>query len=326
MQVSVIGSGAWGTALAKVLDENGHSITLWGRDPSLLKQIRNTGYNERYLPGISLGSSWCLTSNLQEAVSKASVGILAVPSGGFRGVVTELSKFEGCAVSVTKGIEFSSGKTMTGLIQECMPRARAVALSGPTLAAEVAQRMPTAIVAAADQIGDAKQIQTLFHLPHFRVYSSNDPVGVELGGALKNVIAIAAGICQGLGFGDNSKAALVTRAIAEIRRLGVACGAMPETFSGLGGLGDLVVTCFSNLSRNRTFGEKIGSGEKAAFILESTASVVEGYHTAKSAWKLARDKGVDAPIIQEVHAMLHEDKPLRQAVEDLLSREAKEED
>ncbi len=326
MKVSVIGSGAWGTALAKVLDENGHAVTLWGRDADLLDQIRNTGFNERYLPGIPLGQSWKVNPDLREAVKEAQVIILAVPSSGFREVVARLSDFEGCAVSVTKGIEFDSGKTMTGVIEACMPKARAVALSGPTLAAEVVKRMPTAIVAAADNADDAKQIQTLFHLPHFRVYTSNDPIGVELGGALKNVIAIAAGICQGLGFGDNSKAALVTRAIAEIRRLGVNCGAKAETFSGLGGLGDLVVTCFSQLSRNRTFGERIGAGEKASCILQSTTSVVEGYYTAKSAWKLAREKGVDAPIIREVHAMLHEGKPVRKAVEDLLSREAKEED
>lgn len=180
MKVSVIGSGAWGTALAKVLDENGHAVTLWGRDAELLNQIRNTGFNERYLPGIPLGNSWQMTPDLQEAISEAQVIILAVPSSGFRGIAAQLRNFEGCAVSVTKGIEFSSGKTMTGIIEECMPKASPVALSGPTLAAEVVKRMPTAIVAAADQADDAKQIQRLFHLPHFRVYSSNDPIGVEL--------------------------------------------------------------------------------------------------------------------------------------------------
>ncbi len=326
MNVSVIGSGAWGTALAKVLDENGHEVTLWGRDKSLLDQIRETGINQRYLPGIDLGKSWKITHDLDMASQDAAVLILAVPSSGFRSIACQLSAFKGIAVSVTKGIDYSTGKTMTGIIQDCMPHSQSVALSGPTLAAEVVQRMPTAIVAAAQEMEDARQVQTLFHLPHFRVYTSNDPIGVELGGALKNVIAIAAGICQGLNFGDNSKAALVTRAIAEIRRLGVSCGARPETFSGLGGLGDLMVTCFSSLSRNRTFGEQIGSGGNASQILENTQSVVEGYHTAKAAWKLACEKSVDAPIIREVHAMLHEGKPVRAAVQDLLSREAKEED
>ena len=324
--MTVVGSGAWGTALAKVLDENGHTITLWGRDPQWLNQIRITGVNQRYLPGVQLGQSWKLTSDLDTAARDAEVIVMAVPSSGFRDIASRLDFFKGCVVSVTKGIEYASGKTMTGVLEEAMPLARSVALSGPTLAAEVVAGMPTAIVAASNHSAYANQIQTLFHLPHFRVYTSNDPIGVELGGALKNVIAIAAGICQGLGFGDNSKAALVTRAIAEIRRLGVSCGAKPETFSGLGGLGDLVVTCFSPLSRNRTFGEKIGAGGDAASILQATVSVVEGYHTSKSAWKLASQKGVDAPIIREVHAMLHEGKPVRTAVQDLLAREAKQED
>ena len=326
MKVTVMGAGAWGTALAKVLEENGHEVTLWGRNPQLLDDFRTTGVNERYLPGVQLGQSWRLTHDLSAAAQHAEILIMAVPSAGFREVSTQLNGFKGCVVSVTKGIEFGTGKTMTQVLQECMPRARTVALSGPSLAEEVAARMPTAIVAASNHPADAKQIQTLFHLPHFRVYTSNDPIGVELGGALKNVIAIAAGICQGMGFGDNSKAALVTRAISEIRRLGVSCGAKPDTFSGLGGLGDFVVTCFSPLSRNRTFGEKVGAGGNVVSILQSTISVVEGYHTSKAAWNLACQKGVDAPIIREVHAMLHEGKPVQTAVQDLLSREAKQED
>jgi len=326
MKVTVLGAGAWGTALAKVLEINRHQVTLWGRDPGQLEQIRTTGCNEKYLPGVTLDPHWRLTSDLHEAVSGAEVLVLAVPSKGFRAVLEAMPSFQGCMVSVTKGIEYETGKTMTGIMAETHVDARPVALSGPTLAAEVVARMPTAMVAASIHPEEARMVQGLFHLPYFRVYTSSDPLGVEVGGALKNVMAIAAGICQGLGFGDNSKAALVTRGMAEIRRMGVRCGAKPETFSGLSGLGDLVVTCFSKLSRNRTFGEKVGQGGGVAAVLDQTVSVVEGYHTSKSARQLALKWEVEAPIVSEVYAMLHEGKEVRRAVEDLLSRDAKEED
>jgi glycerol-3-phosphate dehydrogenase (NAD(P)+) len=206
------------------------------------------------------------------------------------------------------------------------PHARIAALSGPTLALEVAQGIPAAIVSASTDSETAGIIQDSFHRPSFRVYTSADLKGVELGGALKNVIAIGAGVCDGLGFGDNSKAALITRAIAEIRRLGVACGASAETFSGLSGLGDLTVTCFSRLSRNRGLGERLGKGEKLADILATTVSVAEGHPTARSAHQLARKHGVSTPIIDEVHAMLHEGKNVVQAVRDLTGRDSKAED
>lgn len=326
MNLGVLGAGAWGCALGKVLHDNGHHVTMWGRNPALLEQIKTSGENTRYLPGISLGCDWDLTSDLSVAASGQDALVMAVPSGGFRPVAEQVASFEGVVVSVTKGIEFESGKTMTEVLADAMPASKVVALSGPTLAAEVASGMPTAIVAASECVSDAEHVQALFHRSHFRVYTSSDPVGVEFGGALKNVIAIAAGICEGLGFGDNSKAALVTRGIAEIRRLGVHCGAKPETFSGLSGLGDLVVTCFSKLSRNRTFGEKVGAGEDVKALIDATVSVVEGYATSRSAWQLAEKCGVDVPIINEVHAMLHLGKPVRVAVEDLLNREAKMED
>ena len=326
MKVSVLGAGAWGCALGKVLRDNGHQVTMWGRNPGLLEQIKTSGENSRYLPGIALKCDWNLTTDLGAAASGQDALVMAVPSSGFRSVAEQIGGFEGCVVSVTKGIEFDSGKTMTEVLSDAMPASQVVALSGPTLAAEVASGMPTAIVAASESLSDAEKVQSLFHRPHFRVYTSSDPTGVEFGGALKNVIAIAAGICQGLGFGDNSKAALVTRGIAEIRRLGVQCGAKPETFSGLSGLGDLVVTCFSRLSRNRTFGERVGAGEDVKALIESTVSVVEGYATARSAWQLASRCGVDVPIVNEVHAMLHQGKSVRIAVEDLLNREAKMED
>jgi glycerol-3-phosphate dehydrogenase (NAD(P)+) len=199
-------------------------------------------------------------------------------------------------------------------------------MSGPTLALEVAKGIPTAIVAASEDAAAAQAAQSLFHSPAFRVYTSSDVHGVELGGALKNVIAIGAGVCDGLGFGDNSKAALVTRAVSEMRRLGVACGAQAETFTGLSGLGDLMVTCFSQLSRNRGFGERLGKGEKAEAIVASMTAVAEGYPTARAAHELARRKKVSTPVIDQVYAMLHQGKDVRQAVQDLTARESKAED
>jgi glycerol-3-phosphate dehydrogenase (NAD(P)+) len=219
-----------------------------------------------------------------------------------------------------------TGKTMTDILVENAPKARIVAMSGPTLAMEVAKGIPTAIVAASEDAAAAQTVQALFHSPAFRVYTSSDVHGVELGGALKNVIAIGAGVCDGLGFGDNSKAALVTRAVAEMRRLGLACGAQADTFTGLSGLGDLMVTCFSKLSRNRGFGERLGKGEKAEAIVSSMTAVAEGYPNARSAHELARKHGVEAPIIEQVHAILYEGKDVRKAMQDLTARESKAED
>jgi len=233
--------------------------------------------------------------------------------------------FDGIAVSVTKGIEHATGLTMCGILREVLATDRVAALSGPSLALEVARKVPTAVVAASTDEAVARGVQQAFHRDTFRVYTSTDLIGVELGGALKNVIAIAAGVGDGLGFGDNAKAALITRAIAEMRRLGEACGAQPDTFSGLSGIGDLTVTCFSKLSRNRGFGEKIGAGADAAQLLAGAQHVVEGYYAAKSAFGLARRLGVDTPIIDEVYAMLHEGKSVQQAIADLIGREAKEE-
>jgi len=227
--------------------------------------------------------------------------------------------------SVTKGIEYETGLTMCGILGEQAPQARSAALSGPTFAVEVARDIPTAIVAASRDAATAEQVQRLFSRPAFRVYTSTDVLGVELGGALKNVIAIAAGTSDGLGFGDNSKAALVTRAIVEMRRLGVACGALGETFTGLSGLGDLMVTCFSKHSRNRGFGERVGRGEKPADIAASMVAVAEGYPTARSAYHLARARGVVTPVIDEVYAMLYEGKNAARTVHDLMSRDLKAE-
>ena len=255
-----------------------------------------------------------------------AVMVVAVPSKALRAVTGALGGFSGGLVSVTKGIEHSTGLTMCGILAETAPRARRAALSGPSFALEVARGIPTAIVAGSMDATTAKAVQVLFHRPAFRVYTSQDLAGVELGGALKNVIAIAAGICDGLGFGDNSKAALVTRALVEMRRLGVAAGAQPDTFSGLSGLGDLMVTCFSKLSRNRGFGERVGRGEAIADIIASLPAVAEGYPTARSAAELARKLGVETPIVDEVYAALYEGKPPALALRDLIARSSKAED
>jgi glycerol-3-phosphate dehydrogenase (NAD(P)+) len=325
VNITVVGAGAWGTALGVVLSQNGHTLTVWGHNAEHLAAAAAERENRRYLPGVPLPADWVFEPDLARAAAGADGLLLAVPSKALRATVERLAGFAGFAISTTKGIEGATGHTMCAVIAAALPGARLAALSGPSLAAEVARGIPTAVVAASHDEALARQVQELFHRPAFRVYRSDDLTGVELGGALKNVIAIAAGVCDGLGFGDNSKAALLTRGLAEITRLGLACGARPETFAGLSGLGDLTVTCFSRLSRNRSFGERIGRGESVDSILASTQSAVEGHPTAASALGVARKLGVPCPIITEVHAMLYAGKNPRQAVADLLSRDSKAE-
>jgi glycerol-3-phosphate dehydrogenase (NAD(P)+) len=326
VNVTVLGAGAWGTALARVLQQNDHRVTLWGHDPAHLDLMARARRNDRYLPGIDLPAAWIYEADLGRAVARPDAVVVAVPSKAIREVTAPLRDYSGMLVSVTKGIEYASGLTMSGVLGENAPAASVAALSGPSLAMEVARDIPTAIVAAGVEESVAVQVQQLFHRPAFRVYTSADILGVELGGALKNVVAIAAGVGDGLGFGANSKASLLTRGIVEIRKLGVACGALAETFSGLSGLGDLTVTCFSELSRNRTFGEQLGRGESLDRLLDASVSIVEGYPTARSARQLARKHGISTPIIDEVHAVLYEGKNPARAVADLMGRESKAED
>ncbi|HWX18679.1 MAG TPA: NAD(P)H-dependent glycerol-3-phosphate dehydrogenase [Candidatus Binatia bacterium] len=325
MNITILGAGAWGTALARLLYQGNNKVTLWGHVAEWLEEIRQTGRNDRFLPGIELPRDLVLQSDLNRAIAAAECIVVAVPSQPFREVTRNLRDYAGCIVSVTKGIEYDTGLTMCSVLSQTAPKAKCAGLSGPTFAIEVARDIPTAIVAGSRELTTAAQVQALFNRPSFRVYTSPDVLGVELGGALKNVIAIAAGVGDGLGFGDNSKAALVTRAIVEMRRLGVACGAQPETFTGLSGLGDLMVTCFSRHSRNRGFGERVGRGEKPAEIAASTLAVAEGYPTARSAYQLARKHGVMTPVIDEVYAMLYQGKNVAQAVRDLMSRDPKPE-
>jgi glycerol-3-phosphate dehydrogenase (NAD(P)+) len=326
MKITVLGAGAWGTALGRLLHEGQNEITVWGHDKEHLSEMARSRRNERYLPGIEIPRTIRLDPGLAGAVDGAELVVVAVPSKAFREIARELNRFSGMVVSVTKGIEYDSRLTMCGILAETVPGATCATLSGPSFAIEVARGIPTAIVAASRDAVIATEVQKLFNRPTFRVYTSNDLLGVELGGALKNVITIAAGIGDGLGFGDNAKAALVTRAIVEIRRLGVACGAQAETFTGLSGLGDLMVTCFSRHSRNRAFGERIGKGEKPAAIAATMPGVAEGYPTAAAAWQLARHHDVVTPVIDETYAMLYEGKDVRQAVRDLMTRDLKPED
>ncbi len=260
MRITVLGAGAWGTALAKTLQENGNAVTLWDINASTLDEIQR-GCNERYLPGVALPTDWKTEADFKKAIGGAECVVLAIPSQVFREVSEKLKGHPGIFVSVTKGIEFETGDTMSRILREQAPADRVVALSGPSFAREVALGIPTTIVCACESDGTAKTVQGLFHRPEFRIYRSTDILGVEYGGALKNVIAVGAGVSDGLGFGDNTKAGLVTRALSEMRRLGVACGAQPETFAGLSGLGDLMLTCFSKQSRNRDLGERLGRGE-----------------------------------------------------------------
>jgi glycerol-3-phosphate dehydrogenase (NAD(P)+) len=329
MKVTVLGAGAWGTALAQLLCDGKNDVTLWGHDAAHLGDLKKNRRNERYLQGIELSLDLKFETDLTRAVFDpelvAQLVVVAVPSRGFREISESLAGFTGTIVSVTKGIEHETGLTMCGVLTQTAPKAKWAALSGPSLAFEVARGIPTAIVAASEDPATAGAVQKLFHRPAFRVYTSHDLTGVEFGGALKNVIAIAAGVCDGLGFGDNSKAALVTRGLAEIRRLGVAGGAQADTFSGLSGLGDLMVTCFSKLSRNRGFGERLGRGESVEAILAGTKSVAEGFPTARSAFELARKLGIETPIIDQIYAALYQGKNPAQALRDLTTRESRPE-
>ncbi|HIG29903.1 MAG TPA: NAD(P)-dependent glycerol-3-phosphate dehydrogenase [Verrucomicrobiales bacterium] len=325
MKVAVLGVGSWGSALGRILLLNQHRVTFWGRDGELLQRIRETGSNDRYLPDVILPGEWSVEEDLEKVLKGQDALLLAVSSAGFRGIASRLPGFKRPVISVTKGIEASTGLTMCGILRELNPELMVTTLSGPTFATEVSRDMPTAAVAAGDDPAATAMVQRLFHRPTFRVYTSDDLIGVELGGALKNVIAIAAGVGDGLGFGDNSKAALVTRGIAEIRRLSLAAGAKAETMSGLSGLGDLIATCFSALSRNRGFGEKLGRGSELQSLICQENKTVEGYPTALSAHQLSLRYKVETPIIDEIYAMLYRSKDVRKTVNDLLTRESKPE-
>ena len=331
MKISVLGAGGWGTTLGILLHYNGHDVTLWEYRKSYANKLNKKRENVDLLPGIKIPKEIKITNNLEESTTNQHLIVLAVPSQFLRGAVKKI-KFqnikETILVSVAKGIEKNTLLTMSQMLKDVYPLLedeQIGVLSGPSHAEEVAKRIPTTVTAASTSLDTAKTIQAAFTTSYFRVYSSTDILGVELGGAFKNVIAIGAGIIDGAKFGDNTKAAIMTRGVAEISRLGLAMGARPETFAGLSGMGDLIVTCMSRHSRNRYVGEQIGAGKKLKQVLKSMEMVAEGVETSRSASQLAKKHNVDTPITNEVYKILFEDKDPIKATTDLMTRDMKTE-
>lgn len=326
-KVGVIGAGSWGTALAILLNENKNDVILWSHRESEAEKIRRTRVTSK-LAGIRLPEAIRVTSDLSEAASDRDVLIMVVPSACVRETAQKLSAYvkEGTViVSASKGIEESTLMTMTDVVSDCIRQSRPAVLSGPSHAEEVAKGLPTACVVGAQDEETARMLQKLFMSACFRVYISPDMQGIELGGALKNVIALAAGIADGIGYGDNAKAALITRGMVEIGRLGMAMGGKFETFSGLTGIGDLIVTCASMHSRNRRAGILLGQGYSMEAAMKEVNMVVEGVYSARSALKLAEKYHVELPIIEQVNKVLFEGKDSRQAVAELMLRDNKQE-
>ena len=327
-KISVIGSGSWGTAIAWLLCNNGHDLTLWSYLEEENEMLCESHENKDKLPGVILPETVKYTTSLEKAVNGADMLIMAVPSVAVRATSKNLKALvpDGMIiVDVAKGIEEATLKIMTDVIEEEIPQANVAVLSGPSHAEEVGKGLPTTIVAGAHDIDTAKRIQDVFMNPVFRVYTSLDMLGIEIGAALKNVIALAAGIADGLGYGDNTKAALITRGIAEISRLGVEMGAKASTFSGLTGIGDLVVTCASMHSRNRRAGILIGQGMSMQEAMDEVHMVVEGVYSAKAGLKLAEKYHVEMPIVKAVNEILFENKAASDAVMDLMQRMPKNE-
>jgi glycerol-3-phosphate dehydrogenase (NAD(P)+) len=327
MDISVIGSGAWGTALSLLLLENGHRVTLWSYYDRETQEMKTLGENH-FLRGVPLREDLILTSDL-DRVREAQAVVLATPSFAVRETAERLSRViaEGVpVVSVAKGIERGTDKRLSEVISEVFLGKNPVcALSGPSHAEEVARAIPTAVVAASQDVSVAERVQDLFMNSRFRVYTTDDIIGVELSGALKNVIALCAGCCDGMGFGDNTLAMLMTRGLAEISRLGLALGGRPETFAGLAGMGDLIVTCTSRHSRNRRAGVLLGEGASVGEALERVGAVVEGYYAARAGCEMARRHGAEMPITEAIYAVLYESVPLRDAFEVLMARDKKSE-
>lgn len=327
-QISVIGAGGWGTAIAKLLIENGYNVLIWSFEPEVADEINNKYKNSNYLKNISLPKNISATTNLIDAL-KNDLLILAIPT---QFIVDTLSKAgvnfrNKIIVNLAKGIEKKSLKRISEILSDNfnVQLDSYIIITGPSHAEEVARKIPTTVVAASENLLTAKEIQDIFSNNYFRVYSSDDVIGCELGGALKNVIAIAAGIIDGLGLGDNTKAALITRGLAEMSRLGIALGANAQTFSGLSGLGDLIVTCNSRFSRNRYVGEQIGKGKFFEQVVSEMKMIAEGVITTQSAYDLGLKHGVELPIVEQVHKILFENVKPRDAINDLMTRKTKRE-
>ena len=330
LDISVLGGGSWGTALAVLLHSRGNRVTIWELFAERAKALMTERENKQMLPGIAIPGGIGITDDMEAAARGRQVAVFVVPSHGLRETAEKAAPFMGevdLAVIATKGIEEKTLMRMSEIVEERTPVAsdRIAVLVGPSHAEEVSRGLPTTVVAASTSQRAAETAQAIFMTDTFRVYTNRDVIGVEIGVALKNVIAIAAGMCDGLGYGDNTKGALLTRGLAEITRLGVAMGASQETFSGLAGLGDLVTTCISRHSRNRYVGEEIGKGRTLKDVLSGMVMVAEGVRTTRSAMGLTERFGVEMPIAQQVYKILFEDKPVKDAIRDLMVRSPKPE-
>ena len=324
--ISVLGAGSWGTALALLLQENGHNVTIWTIDEKEANMIANQREQSEKLPGIKIPESISVTTNLEEAVKGRDILVFAVPSVFVRSTAKSVAPYyeKGqVIVDVAKGIEECTLMRLSEIIEEEIAGAVVTVLSGPSHAEEVGRKIPTTVVIGAENQELALELQNTFSNHWFRAYTSPDLVGIEVGGALKNVIALAAGVCDGLGYGDNTKAALITRGVAELARLGIAMGGQAETFSGLSGIGDLIVTCTSQHSRNHNAGVLIGQGKTMQEAMDEVKMVVEGVYSAKAALALARKYNVELPIIEQVNNVLFDNKSAVEAVRDLFDRDMK---
>ena len=328
MNITIIGDGGWGTAIGLLLNTYGHDVTVWGPFEDYLEEIRSCHENTRFLPGIPLPATLRWTSDPADAVAGTNAVVLATPSkfyadvcGRFKGLIPA----HALVISLTKGLCEATHCRMSELAQDILGLDTIAVLSGPSHAEEVARKIPTAVVAASEDEAVALRVQQLFSGPLFRVYTSTDPLGVEIGGAVKNVIAIASGVCDGLGLGLSARAAMMTRGLVEMRRLGMSLGANPHTFSGLAGVGDLILTCTGSLSRNYTVGKKLGEGLSIDDILASMRMVAEGVKTAKSVFNLSTKRGVEMPICHEVYRILYEGLPPGEAVLRLMTRSLRQE-
>ncbi|MDW7645172.1 MAG: NAD(P)H-dependent glycerol-3-phosphate dehydrogenase [Desulfuromonadales bacterium] len=329
MKIGVIGAGSWGTTLANLLAKKGYAVSLWAYEKDLVERMQETRINDLYLPDFTLSSNLSFSAELAKVSANKDLLLLVPPSQVMRRVMQEAAKAidpETLIVSASKGIENDTLQIMSEVLAEVLPApSRTAYLSGPSFAKEVAAEMPTAVTVAAENPSIAKKVQEIFSTDYFRVYTNADIVGVELGGALKNVMALAAGVSDGLGFGYNTRAALITRGLAEMNRLGAAMGADPATFAGLAGMGDLVLTCTGDLSRNRSVGYALGQGRTLQDILQEMTMVAEGVKTTLSTYQLAQKLQVEAPITEQMYLILYENKNPRQAVIDLMQRELKSE-
>jgi len=329
-RIGVVGGGSWGTTIADLLASKGFAVDLWVFEPEVVEQIAGLRENRLFLPGVTLSPNLTASTDLARVISGKGLVVVVVPSHLIRGTTAAMAGalgLETMVVSASKGIENGTHLTMTGVLKETLKLTdqRLGVLSGPSFAVEVARKLPTVVTVASRNPVLAQRVQHVFAAPYFRVYTSQDTIGVELGGSVKNVIAIAAGIIDGLGLGLNTRAALITRGMTEIRRLGVRLGANPRTFTGLAGYGDLILTCTGDLSRNHTVGKKIGQGVRLSDILAQTRSVAEGVRTAKSVYDLSRQLGVEMPISHGTYRVLYEDLPPREALYQLMTRDLKQE-